>query len=144
MTLTYTRSFYDRSKESWNEEEIEQIKSLYNNDKLSIIEIANMQKRTPGTISYQLKKQNVFQKNTDARGYVDYRNSALYAEIVADNPKNIKKQKQVITPTENEQPKLTRKQIQAGILQEIQEIKVLIQHIINILPHTKTNTTNLQ
>jgi IS30 family transposase len=140
MTLTYSRSFYNRSKEPWNEEEIEQIKSLYNKEQLSIIEIANIHKRTPGTISYQLKKHNIFEKNTDARGYVDYRNSALYAEIVAENPKNIKKQKDV----EKEQPKLTRKQIQAGILQEIQEIKVLIQHIMDILPDTKTNREDLQ
>jgi hypothetical protein len=131
-TKTYARSFYNRSKEPWDEEEIEQVKREYDNDMLSIIEIGNIHNRTPGTISFQLKKQNILSKTTDARGYIDYRNSDLYAEIVSGNPNNDKKEKKVkiANNDENGQPKLSKKQIQAGILQEIQEMKKLIQHMI--------------
>lgn len=135
MIQTYSRSFYDRSKEPWDEEEIEQIKLEYNIQQLSIIEIGNIHKRTPGTISFQLKKQNILVKNTDARGYIDYRNSDLYAEIVSENPKNAKKEKVVknTNDVENAQPKLSKKQIQNEILKELQEMKKCIKHIMTYL-----------
>lgn len=128
MTQTYSRSFYDRSKEPWREEEIEQM----NVKELSIIEIGNIHKRTPGTITFQLKKQNILVKNTDARGYIDYRNSDLYAQIVSENTKNAKKTK-IVKNTDNdehEQPKLSKKQIQNEILKELQEMNICIKQIM--------------
>lgn len=143
MTQTYSRSFYDRCKEPWNEEEIKEIISEYNNDQLSIIEIGNIHKRTPGTISYQLKKQNILVKNTDARGYIDYKNSDLYAQIISENQKNTKKEKDIknMNDDENKEPKVSKKQIQVEILKEIQEIKMFIKHIITYLniPDIDTN-----
>lgn len=142
MTQTYLSSFYDRSKEPWDEEEIEQIKLEYNIKQLSIIEIGNIHKRTPGTIAFRLKKHNILAKNTDARGYIDYRNSDLYAQIVSENQTNAKKK--VVKNTnddENKQPKLSKKQIQNEILNELQEIKKCIKHIMTHLniPDTDIN-----
>jgi len=125
---TNARSFYERSKEPYGEEEIEQIKSEYNNDQLSIIEIGNIHKRTPGSISFQLKKQKIIEKNTDARGYNDYRNSSLYKEIVEGNTKK-EKSNQTNNNDKNE-PKLSKKQIQIEMLKDIQEMKILMKRII--------------
>jgi len=75
-------SFYTRQKESWSEDELQQVRSEYEEKHLSISQIADLHRRTPGSISYKLKNLGIIAANTEARGYTEYKNSALYKEIV--------------------------------------------------------------
>ena len=75
-------SYYTRQKESWDDTETEDIKKEYNIYKMSISEIADIHRRTPGSISYKLKNLGIITHNTLSKGYEEYKNSDLYNEIV--------------------------------------------------------------
>ena len=47
--------YYDRRKEEWSTSETEQIHIEYLYKQLTILQIANVHKRTPGDILYKLK-----------------------------------------------------------------------------------------
>ena len=74
--------YYNRQKDSWEDNEIQQLKSEYEIKEMTISEIADIHHRTPGSISYKLKGIGIITHNTLARGYDNYRNSNLYKEIV--------------------------------------------------------------
>ena len=50
---------------------------------MTISEIADAHFRTPGSISFKLKKMGLITHNTLARGYQEYKQSKLYKTIVA-------------------------------------------------------------
>jgi hypothetical protein len=75
--------YYHRQKASWNENELQTISDQYETDKMTISEIADAHFRTPGSISYKLKKMGLITHNTLARGYLEYKESKLYKTIVA-------------------------------------------------------------
>ena len=75
-------SFYDRSKLKWTDEESRQLKLLYEEKNLDIIDCANSLKRTPGCVSYKLKSLGIVLHPTLARGYFAYKGSPLYSEVV--------------------------------------------------------------
>ena len=81
-------SYYTNSKNEWNDEESNQLIKEYIHENLTIIQIGDIHKRTPGYIGYKLKKLGIITNNTMARGYDEYKKSALYNEIVSSNPKN--------------------------------------------------------
>jgi hypothetical protein len=74
--------YYTRQKDSWADSELQNLKKEYEISEMTISEIADIHKRTPGSIGYKLKALNIINSNRDARGYDEYRNSELYNEIV--------------------------------------------------------------
>lgn len=75
--------YYTRQKDSWDESEIQQIRSEYETQNLTISQIGDIHKRTPGSIAYALKRIGLVTHNTKARGYPEYHDSELYNEIVS-------------------------------------------------------------
>ena len=88
MTQVNTVEYYTRQKEDWMEEEIEQLRNEYLNNKLTVMEIGIIHRRTPGMIAYKLKSMKVIPTNKDARGYDDYTKSELYQSIVNTSKTN--------------------------------------------------------
>lgn len=74
--------YYNRQKEAWFGKEEEELKTEYEVDEMTISQIADIHKRTPGSISYKLKSMGIIQHIVFARGYMNYKNSELYKEIV--------------------------------------------------------------
>jgi hypothetical protein len=68
--------------EPWLQEEDEQLNKLYNIDMLDIIEISKIHNRAPGEIISRLCKHNYIPNRTSARGYMIYKKSDLYKQIV--------------------------------------------------------------
>ena len=75
--------YYTRQKDVWANSELAEITNEYNIDQLTISEIGDIHRRTPGSISYKLKSLGIISNNTSARGYLNYKSSDLYKEIVA-------------------------------------------------------------
>ena len=88
--------YYSRQKDAWTEGEIEEVKVNYQINEMTISQIADIQRRTPGSIAYKLKTIGVISDNTQARGYIEYKNSSLYKQIieVSDTSKKEKKMKE--------------------------------------------------
>ena len=74
--------YYSRQKTEWDENELQQMRAEYETKEMNISEIADIHRRTPGSISYKLKALNLIPHYTLSRGYSNYKNSALYKEIV--------------------------------------------------------------
>jgi len=85
VTETETETIFKNAGESWSKEEDEQLNKLYNEDNMGIIEISKIHNRAPGGIISRLLKQNYIINRQSARGYLDYKNSDLYKEIVSNN-----------------------------------------------------------
>lgn len=75
--------YYTRQKDSWDESEIQQIRSEYETQNLTISQMGDIHKRTPGSIAYALKRIGLVTHNTKARGYPEYHDSELYSEIIS-------------------------------------------------------------
>ena len=86
--------YYNRQKEDWSEKELQDIRTEYETKEMTISQIADLHNRTPGSISYKLKKIGLITHNTLSRGYLDYKNSDLYKQIVeeGDAKKKVKKE----------------------------------------------------
>ena len=76
------KEYYTRQKNVWEEKELELLRIEYETKEMTISEIADIHRRTPGSISYKLQKLEIITNNTSARGYSEYKQSALYKEIV--------------------------------------------------------------
>jgi hypothetical protein len=74
--------YYNRQKEPWEMKELQDLKREYVTNELSVIEIADIHRRTPGAIACRLKRDNVIVANSVVRGYSEYKISNLYNEIV--------------------------------------------------------------
>lgn len=97
--------YYNRQKEAWDEKELCDIKNEYETKELTISQIADIHHRTPGSISYKLKNLGIITHNTLSRGYLEYKNSNLYKEIVEtgkaiDAEKKVKKEAKLKLKTE--------------------------------------------
>uniref|UniRef100_A0A6C0K3P6 Uncharacterized protein n=1 Tax=viral metagenome TaxID=1070528 RepID=A0A6C0K3P6_9ZZZZ len=95
-----TREYYDRQKEPWGLGEIQDIRSEYETNEMTISQIADIHKRTPGCISYKLKNLGLITHNTLSRGYIEYKNSDLYREIIEqskfeDASRKLKKERRI-------------------------------------------------
>lgn len=75
-------SYYNRQRDVWNDMELCDIKNEYEIKELTISQIADIHHRTPGSISYKLKNLGIINHNMLSRGYLEYKNSSLYKEIV--------------------------------------------------------------
>ena len=76
---------FKNAGEPWTQEEDTQLNKLYNEDMLDIIEISKIHNRAPGGIISRLFKHNYIANRQSARGYIAYKNSDLYKEIVYNN-----------------------------------------------------------
>ena len=74
--------YYNRQKNSWEDSELQEIRREYVDGQMTISQIGDIHRRTPGSISYALKRIDVITNTTLARGYSDYKESNLYKEIV--------------------------------------------------------------
>ena len=83
-----TLEYYNRQKDSWDKKELHDIQTEYEVKKMTISEIADIHHRTPGCISFKLKNLGLISNNKDSRGYLDYKNSKLYKEIVKTSKEN--------------------------------------------------------
>ena len=117
--------YYNRQKDSWDENEIQSLKSEYEKE-MTISEIADIHHRTPGSISYKLKNMKLIMHNTQSRGYNEYRTSELYKEIV-EKGKIIdaeKKEKMKVKAEPKAKPKAEPKaKIKVFYTSEITELK---------------------
>jgi len=100
-----TLDYYNRQKEVWDEKELCDIKNEYETKELSISQIADIHRRTPGSISYKLKNLGIITHNTLSKGYLEYKNSSLYKEIVetgkaTDAKKKVNKETKLKLKTE--------------------------------------------
>lgn len=78
-------TIFKNAYEPWNKEEELLLNKLYNEDMLDIMEISKIHNRAPGGIISRLCKLNYITHRTLARGYINYKNSDLYKEIVSNN-----------------------------------------------------------
>jgi len=127
--------YYDRQKEAWEENEVNEIIDEYNTKEMTICQLADIHRRTPGSISYKLKNIGVIQHNTMSRGYSEYKSSDLYKEVVekgkiADSEKKIKKE----TKPVKEIKKVTVETIGlATLLNEINELKRDVKEMLSLM-----------
>lgn len=74
--------YYNRQKEDWSDKELLDIRTEYETHEMTISQIADMHHRTPGSITYKLKNLGLISHNILSRGYLEYKNSNLYKQIV--------------------------------------------------------------
>jgi hypothetical protein len=74
--------YYNRQKEGWSDKELQDVRTEYEVNEMTISEIADIHRRTPGRISYKLKTIGLITHNTHSRDYLEYKNSNLYKQIV--------------------------------------------------------------
>ena len=91
-----TLDYYNRQKDIWDDNELENIRTEYETNGMNIIQIADIHRRTPGSIAYKIKNLGIITCHSLARGYFDYITSNLYREIVdsgnkSDRYKKVKK-----------------------------------------------------
>jgi hypothetical protein len=77
-------AYYNRQNEPWNDKEVEDIKTEYEIKRMTISEIADIHRRTPSSIGYKVKNIGLIERYNLSRGYMDYKNSKLYKEIVSN------------------------------------------------------------
>ena len=70
------------------EKEIEDIRNQYEEKEMTISQIADIHHRTPGSISYKLQSLGIISHNKFSRGYINYKNSILYKQIVETSKNN--------------------------------------------------------
>ena len=80
-------TIFKNAGEPWSPEEDIKLFKLYNEEMLDIIEISKIHNRAPGGIISRLIKHNYIANRTLARGYITYKNSDLYKEIVSNKYK---------------------------------------------------------
>jgi hypothetical protein len=122
-------SYYVRSKETWGDSELSDLKLEYETKEMSISQIADNHRRTPGCISYRLKSLGIIEHNTLARGYAEYKSSTLYKEAVAsyqkDHTDNPSKKKTKISSKISEHDELIT------VLKEIRDVMRILANKLN-------------
>jgi hypothetical protein len=93
--------YYNRQKEDWSEKEIQDVRTEYETKEMTISQIGDIHRRTPGSISYKLNKLGLITHNTFSRGYLEYKNSDLYKQIV-ENGKSGNSEKKIKAKIETE------------------------------------------
>ncbi len=101
-------NIFKNAGEPWSQEEETQLNKLYNEDMLDIIEISKIHNRAPGGIITRLIKNNYIFNRQSARGYILYKNSDLYKEIVSNNKDNKDKKKTEIADKPEKKNKPTQ------------------------------------
>ena len=80
-------SYYHLREQPWTDQEDQTLRIEYVDQLLDIVQIADLHYKTPGQISYRLKRLGITEHYyKEMRGYDRYKNSDLFREIMA-NPK---------------------------------------------------------
>ena len=61
--------YYNRQNEFWGDDETQEIRTEYESKEMTISQMGDIHRRTPGSISYKLKSLGIIDHNTQARGY---------------------------------------------------------------------------
>jgi DNA-binding transcriptional regulator GbsR (MarR family) len=135
--------YYSRQKDSWGEEELSQLKEEYETKEMTVSEIADIHRRTPGSISYKLKNLGIIVHNILSRGYSEYKSSELYKEIVqkgivADAERAEKKLNKEVKPVVVKKPNTEILQLQKDV-KEIKENVSKILELMNALYEFESN-----
>jgi len=133
--------YYTRQNDSWETTELGQLRKEYTLNEMSVSEIADLHRRTPGAIAFRLKAIGIVSMHTESRGYEDYKNSKLYKEIIQTAKRSTKKTTQATpleaTPVELNTPRqvarIQRKAIPSDISQLKQDVKELKDDVKTIL-----------
>lgn len=137
--------YYNRQKEAWNDKELEYLKSYYETKEMTISQIADIHRRTPGSISHKLKNLDLISHYTLSRGYLDYKSSNLYKEIIetSKTTKSDKKQKNEarlqakIKPLQDSTISNEINEIQKEIASLKKDVKEML-HLMNALYNFET------
>src|SRR3990167_9485044 len=86
--------YYDRQKEPWEPKEVTDLVDEYERRQMTVSQIADIHRRTPGSISSKLKNLGLVSNMFSARGYGEYKASDLYKEVVQTNKENKARSKQ--------------------------------------------------
>jgi hypothetical protein len=129
--------YYNRQKEFWGDSELQEIRTEYENKGLTISEIADIHRRTPGSISYKLIKFGIIANNKQARGYEEYKNSNLYKEIVEkgklnDSERRIKTNLRYETITVPPQVNIPFKQL-VDLRTDVETLKTDVKEILRLM-----------
>lgn len=84
---------FKNAGEPWYQNEDDQLNDLYNHKMFSVMEISKIHNRAPGGIISRLLRNNYIPNRVSARGYLEYKNSDLYKQIVSRNIENMKHSK---------------------------------------------------
>jgi hypothetical protein len=92
-----TLEYYNRQNARWDDKEIEDIKFEYETKEMTISQIGDIHRRSPGSIAHKIKNIGLIANFNLARGYLEYKNSSLYKEIVekgklSDNIKKLNRE----------------------------------------------------
>jgi hypothetical protein len=127
---------FKNAGEPWSQEEDAQLNKLYNEDMIDIIEISKIHNRAPGGIISRLFKHNYIVNRQSARGYIAYKNSDLYKEIVSNN-KDKKQTKVADKPEKKIQPThIDYIELQNDVKEmknEIKELKNTIKELVEMM-----------
>ena len=131
---------FKNAGEPWTKEEDEQLNKLYNVDMQNIIEISKIHNRPPGGIISRLCKNNHIPNRISARGYMIYKNSDMYKEIVFNGEKEkkerVEKKKKEKTEKENKDTLNIRKTEFFELIdvkRDIQQMKNEIVELKNVI-----------
>lgn len=132
-----TLSYYDRTKESWLNEEVTQLINEYTNDLLDIAQCANIHRRTPGSIAFKLSGLKVVPHTCLARGFTEYVTSPLYNEIVT-KPKKERVPKKEKVPKPSPPQKVPTKELIISdeiesMKSDIAELKSDVKEILRLM-----------
>jgi len=126
---------FKNAGDPWTKEEDIQLNKLYNEDMLDIMEISKIHNRAPGGIISRLFKHNYIVNRQSARGYIVYKNSDLYKQIVSDNKDKYKK-KIKPTQTDNILICINKSEIQNDLKEmknEIKDLKNTINDLVEMM-----------
>jgi hypothetical protein len=79
--------YYTNSGAPWFDEESEKLKREYSAEKLDILQIGKLHKRTPGGIASKLMSLGLVDSYQELKKYDEYKNSPLYKEALTRNQK---------------------------------------------------------
>lgn len=131
--------YYNCQKEDWRYDEVNTLKYEYETQQLTVSEIADIHRRTPGSISYKLKNIGLITCNTLARGFLDYKNSDLYKQIVETGKKrynvenNINKDAKIKEKTEGLKQRIRNRDILDEMRNEIMDLKKNVKEMLRLM-----------
>lgn len=132
--------YYTNSGQSWSDQEEEQLKKEYIEQKLDINKIGKIHKRTPGGIGSRLCILGIIEHRVSARGYSEYKNSDLYREICEKGPPKKEKrpkepkEKKIKTSVSESNILITIKQSDYNELkEELHDVKNQLNEIKNMI-----------
>jgi len=137
MNRVETEFIFKNAGEPWCDSEDKQLNNLYNKDLLDIMEISKIHNRAPGGIISRLIKHNYISNRTLARGYINYKNSNLYKEIVSNKCK--KKTEMVDKPEKNKPMQIDNLLISINkndyveLQNDVKEMKNAIKELVEMM-----------